>query len=157
MNILESLILDGKQLIDEYNRNPKEKYSQVNGIEYESWMGKIKLFAESSLIGNPIKDELDALYKKRNNYLGTMAVEKMLGILYAVQSVELVKEVKRDMKIFISHSSKDKIYGDLLVELLKGLGLRRDEIIYTSNDLYGIPLKKIYMTIYVIILIRKYI
>ena len=43
------------------------------------------------------------------------------------------------MKIFISHSSKDKFYGDALVKLLTGLGIQHDKITYTSNDAYGIP------------------
>jgi hypothetical protein len=43
------------------------------------------------------------------------------------------------MKIFISHSSKNKIYGDKLVDLLRNVGVKENEIIYTSNTAYGIP------------------
>jgi hypothetical protein len=43
------------------------------------------------------------------------------------------------MKIFISHSSRNKEYGILLVELLRNLGIKEDEIIFTSNVAYGIP------------------
>ncbi|RJE75741.1 toll/interleukin-1 receptor domain-containing protein [Reichenbachiella sp. MSK19-1] len=43
------------------------------------------------------------------------------------------------MKIFISHSSRNKDYGILLVELLRNLGIKEDEIIFTSNVAYGIP------------------
>lgn len=43
------------------------------------------------------------------------------------------------MKIFISHSSKDKFYGQKLVELLINVGVKKDEIIFTSNRVYGIP------------------
>ncbi|MCO6360280.1 toll/interleukin-1 receptor domain-containing protein [Roseivirga pacifica] len=43
------------------------------------------------------------------------------------------------MKIFISHSSRNKDYGNLLVELLRNLGIKEDEIIFTSNVAYGIP------------------
>ena len=46
------------------------------------------------------------------------------------------------MKIFISHSSKNENYGNLLVELLRGLGIKEDEIIFTSNVAYGIPVAK---------------
>lgn len=44
------------------------------------------------------------------------------------------------MKIFISHSSKNKNYGDALVNLLTAAGVKDDEIIFTSNDAYGIPI-----------------
>jgi hypothetical protein len=44
------------------------------------------------------------------------------------------------MKIFISHSSSNKDYGELIVELLRNLGLKEDEIIFTSNVAYGIPI-----------------
>lgn len=46
------------------------------------------------------------------------------------------------MKIFISHSSKNKEYGNHLVELLRGLGIKENEIIFTSNVAYGIPVAK---------------
>lgn len=43
------------------------------------------------------------------------------------------------MKIFISHASANKEYGNALVDLLRGVGIKDDEIIYTSNTAYGIP------------------
>lgn len=44
------------------------------------------------------------------------------------------------MKIFISHSSKNANYGNALVNLLTGVGISGDQIIFTSNDAYGIPI-----------------
>jgi len=46
------------------------------------------------------------------------------------------------MKIFISHASANKEYGDTLVDLLREIGVRDEEIIYTSNTAYGIPLSQ---------------
>lgn len=43
------------------------------------------------------------------------------------------------MKIFISHSSKNKNYGEKLVDLLRNIGVKENEIIFTSNTAYGIP------------------
>lgn len=43
------------------------------------------------------------------------------------------------MKIFISHSSKNQAYGRALVNLLTGVGVDHDSIIFTSDTLYGIP------------------
>ena len=44
------------------------------------------------------------------------------------------------MKIFISHSSRNKFYGDKLVDLLRSVGVKENEIIFTSNTAYGIPI-----------------
>ncbi len=44
------------------------------------------------------------------------------------------------MKIFISHSSKNANYGNALVNLLAGVGINGDKIIFTSNPAYGIPI-----------------
>ena len=114
MDILEKLILEGKELIKEYNKTASKKgYGHVEGIEYEAWMGRVKIFANSELQENPLKEELNVQYKKRNNYLGTIGVEKVLGILSALQSTDSKGEKKGNgMKVFISHSSKDKVYGD---------------------------------------------
>ncbi|MEX1003362.1 MAG: toll/interleukin-1 receptor domain-containing protein [Crocinitomicaceae bacterium] len=46
------------------------------------------------------------------------------------------------MKVFITHSSQDAQYGELLVELLRSLGLKESEIIFTSNVAYGIPVSQ---------------
>ncbi len=43
------------------------------------------------------------------------------------------------MKIFISHSSRNKFYGEKIVDLLRSVGVKEDEIIFTSNTAYGIP------------------
>jgi hypothetical protein len=43
------------------------------------------------------------------------------------------------MKIFISHSSRNKFFGDKLVDLLRNVGVKENEIIFTSNAAYGIP------------------
>lgn len=43
------------------------------------------------------------------------------------------------MKIFLSHTSRNKDFGNTLVELLRKVGIKEDEIIFTSNIAYGIP------------------
>jgi len=43
------------------------------------------------------------------------------------------------MKIFISHSSKDKDYGLALVNLLKDIDVPQSDIIFTSKSEHGIP------------------
>jgi hypothetical protein len=43
------------------------------------------------------------------------------------------------MNIFISHSSKNLAYGQAIVDLLVAVGVSSDQIIFTSNDAFGIP------------------
>jgi hypothetical protein len=43
------------------------------------------------------------------------------------------------MKIFISHSSKNVNYGQAIVDLLVAIGVNSEQIIFTSNDAFGIP------------------
>ncbi|MDC1168600.1 toll/interleukin-1 receptor domain-containing protein [Flavobacteriaceae bacterium] len=44
------------------------------------------------------------------------------------------------MKIFISHSSQNKPFGQELVNLMVSLGISSDKIIFTSNVAHGIPI-----------------
>lgn len=44
--------------------------------------------------------------------------------------------------IFISHSSADKKYGDALRNFIIGLGVKDNQLIYTSHELNGIPMDK---------------
>ena len=42
--------------------------------------------------------------------------------------------------IFLSHQSKDKKYGDALRNLIVGLGVKNEQLIYTSHELHKIPM-----------------
>ena len=42
--------------------------------------------------------------------------------------------------IFLSHRSSDKKYGDALEKLITGLGVKNNQLIYTSHPLHKIPL-----------------
>lgn len=44
--------------------------------------------------------------------------------------------------IFISHSSVDKKFGDALRKFIIGLGVKDEQLIYTSHELNGIPMDK---------------
>lgn len=47
---------------------------------------------------------------------------------------------EKEPVIFISHKSDDKKYGDALEQFLTGLGVKNDQLIYTSHPLHKIPL-----------------
>ena len=42
--------------------------------------------------------------------------------------------------IFLSHSSSDKSYGDALKTFISGLGVKREQLIYTSDPMHKVPL-----------------
>ncbi len=44
------------------------------------------------------------------------------------------------MKLFISHASKNANYGNALVDLLIAVGINSNDIVFTSNDAFGIPI-----------------
>lgn len=43
-------------------------------------------------------------------------------------------------KIFLSHRSSDKKYGDALERMIIGLGVKNEQLIYTSHPLHKIPM-----------------
>ena len=47
---------------------------------------------------------------------------------------------KTDPVIFISHKSDDKKYGDALERFITGLGVKDNQLVYTSHPLHKIPL-----------------
>lgn len=47
---------------------------------------------------------------------------------------------KNNPLIFLSHNSTDKKYGDALEKLFSGIGIKNDQLIYTSHPLHKIPL-----------------
>ena len=44
--------------------------------------------------------------------------------------------------ILLSHRSTDKKYGDALEKLLSGIGIKNEQLVYTSHPLHKIPLDK---------------
>lgn len=49
---------------------------------------------------------------------------------------------EKEPVIFLSHRSSDKKYGDALEKLITGLGVKHNQLIYTSHPLHKIPLDK---------------
>jgi hypothetical protein len=57
-----------------------------------------------------------------------------------IDEISLKNNNAKSEKIFISHSSSDAHFGKAIVQLLRDLGLKREQIVFTSDDNYGIPL-----------------
>ncbi|WP_117387099.1 toll/interleukin-1 receptor domain-containing protein, partial [Ruminiclostridium hungatei] len=59
-----------------------------------------------------------------------------------MENVMVTDKNKKVSKIFISHSSKDKEYVDLILEMLNFIGVEKSykRIFYSSKEGYGVPL-----------------
>lgn len=90
---------------------------------------------------------------KDNLILNNCSIQSDVHILIGILKKQLIKindgkiEIKNVNKIddehpliFISHNSKDKKYGDALCEFITGLGVNKEQLIYTSDPLHKIPL-----------------
>jgi hypothetical protein len=72
-------------------------------------------------------------------------LEKLLAESEASKETDnkqLGKEPDPPHVIFISHSSKDKKYADLLVKFIKDLGINDEQLIYTSHQDNDVPLNQ---------------
>lgn len=49
-------------------------------------------------------------------------------------------KIDGEPSIFLSHNSKNKVYGDVLQKFIIGLGVKHHQLIYTSHSLHKIPL-----------------
>lgn len=47
---------------------------------------------------------------------------------------------KEQQSIFLSHNSKDKVYGDVLRDLMRSIGICNKDIVYTSHEKNPVPL-----------------
>lgn len=61
---------------------------------------------------------------------------------YAYPETIQKSEDRGTKRVFLSHKSDDKKYGDALEKFLVGLGLAENQLIYTSHPLHKIPLGK---------------
>lgn len=133
------------------------------GYDYEKFYYKYSKFNEI----------INGLYDKFDNYDRNFSfdLEKLRDrlIIYCKENDNNMKNEKinqcnashRNQIIFISHKSDDKKYGDALREFIVGLGIKDEQLIYTSCSMNKIPMdlniyeylrKNIHSEIFMIIL-----
>lgn len=59
---------------------------------------------------------------------------------FKITEMNLIESPKKEKIIFLSHKSNDKKYGDALRDFIIGLGVKDEQLIYTSHPLHKIPL-----------------
>lgn len=132
----------------------------ISGEEYDIWMNNVKIYASKYCRNHTLYDDIMNTYKRRKNSWGTDAFDDVMSYLIALRNDDdfinnnhsdkidntLGRDVKADKMIFISHSSLDIDYVNLLVELLEDIGFKGRSMIFCSSvSGYGIPMgKRIY-------------
>lgn len=95
MYTIDELISEGIHIIEDYNKEQHtEMYSCLRGPLYESWMGKVAIYTEQ-LSNGIIKNELQKLYNKRNQYLIASGAEKVVGTLSALRDAGTIEGIRK--------------------------------------------------------------
>lgn len=119
--------------------NDKKLYSIKYCLnQIEQWYSeKIDEIVNTPLISNKEQHQKNRLkistFKEEFSKYDSFP-EEQLEITESKQSTEPL--------IFLSHKSDDKNYGDLIAEFLTKLGVKRNQLIYSSHELHKIPLGK---------------
>lgn len=100
----------------------------ISGEEYDVWMNNVKIYASKYCREHTLYDDIMDTYKRRKNSWGTDAYDEIMSYLSSLRGDEnftyndnsnmmknkLNKNIKAEKMIFISHSSLDIDYVNLL-------------------------------------------
>ncbi|MBO4640717.1 MAG: hypothetical protein J5710_13280 [Treponema sp.] len=134
-----------QQYINELYRNISD-YSEMNTNElYDSITKIVGIFSKE------FPDLKDCLHF--NNSMAEVDTQILIGLLekelieddnnsesFADYSMKDIEKCYKNPLIFLSHSSKDKKYADALEKFITGLGVKDNQLIYTSHPCHKIPL-----------------
>lgn len=129
----------------------------ISGEEYDIWMNNVKIFTSKYCRNHTLYDDIMNTYKRRKNSWGTDAFDDVMSYLTSLRNDNdfinnihsdktdstSSRDVKTEKMIFISHSSLDIDYVNLLVNLLEDIGFKGRSMIFCSSvSGYGIPMGK---------------
>lgn len=149
---LNKLINEGNDVINKsYHPAGEFNISYYDGELYEEWISRCELFLDNHFSGIPLVDKFKQASKQAIGN-GKSYFETMIGVLRALlkECDNIITDDKKDRKIekiFISHSTNDKEYVGLLIQLLNNIGIPKDKkfIFCSSYEGYNIPIdEKIY-------------
>ena len=88
-----------------------------------------------------------AYYDKNTSLQDTKKIKSFLEYQVSKISANSNQTIKNNMEIktpiiFLSHNSSDSKYGDMLRDFIVGLGVKNNQLIYTSHALHKIPMDK---------------
>ena len=83
------------------------------------------------------------VFDKDSHFRNKQIIEELCDELKSDGFTESKKgeiKVTREKRLFLSHRSSDKKYGDAIEEFVTKLGVKNNELIYTSHSQHKIPL-----------------
>ncbi|MCM1285889.1 MAG: toll/interleukin-1 receptor domain-containing protein [Acetobacter sp.] len=95
------------------------------------------------------KKRVEVRFKDEHELYAYNRILKVLNDVYyefnPLAFVDMIEEPKykaidETPMIFLSHSSKDTEYGDAIRDFITGLGVKNDQLIYSSHQLHKVPL-----------------
>ena len=145
--IIKSYTSDGS--ITSYLNGLKEAIDKADPESLNYYLGRVISWYDANL--SAIEQNEYVTDNKQREHSDARALLKKLSEKlqdYDFSKVEQAGESRKKngkKKLFLSHRSNDKRYGDALEKLIIGLGVKNDQLIYTSHPLHKIPLgMKIY-------------
>lgn len=147
---VEELINRGKKLEknEYYATSGHSVISYRSGPEFDQWFNEIIIFKERYLKNHPLYISICNVKKNRKGYndlmayLGTLAKDEEFWEEVNDKEKSNNNDSKQERIIFLSHKSDDKKYGDALRDFIIGLGVKDEQLIYTSHALNKIPMDK---------------
>lgn len=120
--------------------------------EFQTWIQQVQIELQEIVDRTEDQFAIDTLQCAKARYDGwndakhfsalkgkLNAMEHRIDKYYAEGGVAEMA-IKKQPKVFISHSSRDKEYVSKLVELLEGMGLDQTQVFCSSLPGYGIPI-----------------
>ena len=129
-----------KQAMDEGNsKNLKYCLSEIN----RWFQNNISEMQRIDEYGYPSYVEAMQKIKELNDAIQIIPDDYVIQTKMKISDKQTNSQNKKtEPIIFISHSSVDKKYGDALRKFIVGLGVKDNQLIYTSHELNGIPMDK---------------
>lgn len=139
---ISELILEGENVIQISQQKGLYDGPYFDGEQYVKWINKCVYIMEQNFKGSKWYENF---ISASNNAVGNGKeyYDVMIGVLKAISesdNIEILEKapVEKKKKVFISHSSKNRDITDEFVELLKGIGIKNDEIYYSSYEETGV-------------------
>lgn len=133
-------------------------FDEIHDVpEFQDWLQQVLFYLQSIYDKTHDKfvwDTINACNRRMsgtndrnvfNEIIGKLrSIGKNIDKYYLVESIEegVTQKMSKTPKIFISHSSKDKQHVELIVQLLRGMGLSQSMIFCSSVPGYDIGLSQ---------------